>query len=76
MAKTSAGRPKKRNPQDLTLRNLRALKKRLALLEDQIGDLSTTVQAMQRSLGELKTQIAADRVSPYPPPAEPNAHTV
>jgi hypothetical protein len=31
--------PKKKNPQDITLRNLRAMKKRIAILEAQVAHL-------------------------------------
>lgn len=39
MTKKKARKPKKRNPQDATLRNIRALKKRVTYLENMMGHL-------------------------------------
>jgi hypothetical protein len=38
--------PKKRGPQDLTLRNLRALKKRVSILEQEMAMLIASVALM------------------------------
>jgi len=59
-------RPKKRNPQDTTLRNSRAASRRLGLLEDQIGTLTNEVIVIRGEVtgirGDLETakaQLAA-----------------
>lgn len=38
----------KRNPQDLTLRNLRAMKKHMALLTETVLDLTHRVSKLER----------------------------
>lgn len=47
MAKT-----KKPNPQDATLRNIRALKKRVAALEETVKALTATVTELERCQAE------------------------
>ena len=41
--------PKKRNPQDLTLRNLRAIKGRVEFLEALLKDLALRVRVLERT---------------------------
>ena len=48
---------KKRNPTDLTLRNLRALKKRVEKLEKKHGDLNKAALAMIDCLFSLKSRM-------------------
>ena len=41
--------PKKRNPQDTTLRNLRAAKARIAKLEIQVANLQARVRHIEKA---------------------------
>jgi cell division protein FtsB len=49
MAKTT----KKRNPQDATLRNVRALKTRVAAQRDQVRELKRRVATLERRVRRL-----------------------
>lgn len=54
MAKTSKGtKPKKRNPQDATLRNIRALKKKVELLEADNTLLWVEINQMKHRLPSI-----------------------
>lgn len=54
---------KKKNAQDLTLRNLRAWKKRVTLLETQMTALTLRdLRAMKQQILLLETQMAALQV--------------
>lgn len=57
MAKTKAATSKKRNAQDLTLRNLRAAKKRYTVLERRVQALE------RRALAKIAKQVAVQRSS-------------
>lgn len=46
--------PKKRNAQDMTLRNNRANARRDSALKEQVGSMSTTVQDLQRRVEALE----------------------
>lgn len=51
------GKTKKRNPQDATLRNIRALKKRVERLEKKHNELNRAFLAMIDCLFSLKRRV-------------------
>lgn len=52
---------KKKNPQDTTLRNINALKKRVSLLERDLNILFSQVLRMQDGINALIERFIADK---------------
>ncbi len=55
---------KKRNAQDLTLRNLRALNRRIDMLERKIGEKPCRVSMLITNLSEAQVLAVSDFLSP------------
>lgn len=53
-------KPKKRNPQDSTLRNVRSMQARMQALEDTLVDLGQRVQALEMPASEPPDHEPAD----------------
>jgi hypothetical protein len=49
--------PKPRRPQDATLRNIRALKKRLALLEERLGSVEHDADVTATKISQMDVKV-------------------